>query len=198
MSKKNKGKQPPQKKSLTDGLKPLLIIEATTKLPYLLDTLYDIKEGWQLEQYRDNNSVHRIMAQNHFDVQRWLSSPPLVRPDNVVPVERPITYGKSLIETVRESLMLDQHGAVNLHQPGWKKYVFASMRGRDYIVYAPNEREAWNILKPLLNEWGQMYRVLDNYRNRCALNEQDFKILDHSQGPVYKEVSLDWIPTTDG
>jgi hypothetical protein len=61
-------------KELVSNLPPLKTITDDIELPYVFDLLYDIKFGSELKHYRNNRDVLRKLAENGFDVEKWLKS----------------------------------------------------------------------------------------------------------------------------
>jgi hypothetical protein len=70
---KNKKK----KKDLTAGLPPLKKVEGL--LPYEVDLHWDVKFAEDIDKepgLRENRELHRILAENGYDVKEWLNDPP--------------------------------------------------------------------------------------------------------------------------
>jgi hypothetical protein len=67
-----------RKKTFADSVKslkaesPLKEVRDDTPLPYVFDLHWDAKQGRDLDQYRGHPEVMRHLAENGFDVARWL------------------------------------------------------------------------------------------------------------------------------
>ncbi len=70
------------------------------------------------------------------------------------------------------------------------KFVFASSRGRDFIVHGDIPEDAFETLLPQLKENGELYKVQDIAHNKHAVEKMGFtKMGTTYASPVYKCIS---------
>lgn len=68
-------------------------------------------------------------------------------------------------------------------------YIFASLRGSDFIAYGETPEIAYQNLCDEERENGSLWKLFDVHRNQCAVNKQGFSYLDNDGDSVaYKQL----------
>ena len=68
------------------------------------------------------------------------------------------------------------------------KYIFASLRGADFIAYGETPEMAYQNLCDQERENGSLWKLNDRYRNQCAVSNQGFSYLSNNPDwPAYKQ-----------